>query len=103
MPPPFNLQSTLDIQLTLNIQYMLENRSTPNVTSLVLHLWKKFFYTLTLKNLDKQSFFIVNSGKAGRCHPCFIHKISRCHPHSINRSTGRSYPYATIEKVICKW
>ena len=31
-------------------------------------------YTLTPKDLDKQLFFIVDNGEAGRCFLCFINR-----------------------------
>lgn len=79
---------------------MLENKPIPNITLLALCFWKMLFYALILKNLDKQSFFMVNSSKAGMCHICFINRVDRYHSHSINKSADRRYSYTTSKKAI---
>ncbi len=83
---------------------MLEKRPTSDITLSALCNWKKLPCALTPNDSDKQSFFIVNGGKAGRCHPCFINsKANRGYPCSINRSAGRCYPRTTIEEIMCRW
>lgn len=54
-------------------------------------------YILMSKGSDYQSFFIVNSNKASRYHLCL--KVDRCHPCSINGSTGKYHPRTTIERL----
>ncbi len=59
--------------------------------------------TLTLKDLYEQSFFIVNSGKAGRYHPRFTNRACRGYPRSINGSASRCHPRTTIGEAMCRW
>ncbi len=86
----------------LDIQPTLEKRPTSNAISSALYNEKKPPYTLTPKNLDKQLFFIVNSGKADRCHPRFINnRAGKGYPRSINRIASRCHPCTIIEEVMC--
>ncbi len=56
---------------------------------------------LTPKDLDEQSFFIDNGGKAGRGHPRFINnRADKGYPRSINGSAGRYHPCTTIKEAI---
>lgn len=48
--------------------------------------------------MNNQLFLIVNNNKVSRCYSHFTNKTGRYHPHSINRSTNKYYPYTTIEK-----
>ncbi len=93
-----------DIQPTLNIRPTLEKRLTPVVTLSVFCNWKKPSCALTPKDSDEQSFFIVNSGKAGSYHPCFINSMAgRGYPRSINKNGGRYHPRTIIEEAMCRW
>lgn len=64
---------------------------------------KKLLYALTPKDLDKQSFFIVNGGKARNCHPQFINRAGTYYLYFINEHAGRCHPSTTIERVMCRW
>ncbi len=94
----------LDIQPMFDIRRTFKKKPTPDITLSVLCNWKKPPYALTPKDSDKQLFFIVNDGKASRCHPRFINsRAGRGYPHSINRSASRCHLYSTIKEAMCRW
>ena len=64
--------SLSDLQPILNILTIFENKPAFEVTLSIFYFWKKPFYILISKDLDKQLFFIINGGKTGRCYLCFI-------------------------------
>ena len=69
-----------------DIQITFENKSISDIILSALHFWNKLPSILTPKDLDKKLFFIVNSGKAGRCYFCFIiSKAGRCYSHLTNQ------------------
>lgn len=55
------------------------------------------FYILTLKDLDDESFFIVNIGKTSRYYPCF--RAEKCPSCSMNESTDRYHLPTTIKRL----
>ncbi len=93
-PPPSDLHLIYDLHLRIGLLSMSTRQR---------FVFEKAPRALTPKDSDEQSFFIVNGGKAGRCHPRFTNRAGRGYPRSINGSASRCHPRTTIGEAMCRW